>query len=828
MITKILVLDDASSDRKIIASMLKDYEVYTGENGLEGLQRIEEHGPFDLVILDINMPVMNGFEFLEELEKRALLPRLRVLILTNYDEVENELKGLRMGAVDYIRKPVHIESLHARIEIHRTLMTMQRKLEDEYANKTIAYNKIFEEAPLGIAVSFNPEPCLDEKDNENFDINPMYSVITGRSKEDLRRNGWIAITHPEDVEENLRQYRALLAGEVDGYTMDKRILKPDGTYVWVNMVVSRTNLVGELKYNHLSLIKDITLRKEAEENLKEAERSKGVLLSHLPGLAYRCKNDAHWTMEFVSDGAKTLTGYTPEELVDNKIISFNALIAKEYQEDLRARWDAQLLKKLPFSEEYEILHKSGKRVWVMEMGQGVYDEEGQLMAIEGIILDVSERKKIESHLKYQMDHDRWTGLYNQNYMEKMLLKDLSKNDGSKKALLAINLNYVHFLNLVYGFHYTQDLMKKVAETLLLYANEERILFKMHDNQFVFYFKDKASKEELTQFAKDIHLTLEHVLMLERVDLGIGVMEYLGFIEDDVDRLLKRVLIASERALKRGEELPLAFFGEEMEEEILREDYIKKELAQITDQIKPDRLKLYYQPIIRLEDERIVGFEALARLDSSKFGMVSPLEFIAIAEKTKLIIPLGEIIMDMALKFVKDIRDKTQEEYTVSINVSPIQLLKEDFCDTFLQALMYHGVPARAVHLEVTETVFSNNYEDINDALGALKAQGIVIALDDFGTGYSSLARERELNINCLKIDKSFIDKLLVHNNEDALTGDIITMAHRLGHTVVAEGVEEEQQITYLQKYHCDMVQGYYYYKPMREEEAVSLALSLPY
>jgi len=162
------------------------------------------------------------------------------------------------------------------------------------------------------------------------------------------------------------------------------------------------------------------------------------------------------------------------------------------------------------------------------------------------------------------------------------------------------------------------------------------------------------------------------------------------------------------------------------------------------------------------------------------------------------------------------------DISLSINISAIQLLKHDFNANLLRMVKAMQVDPHSICLEITESVFASNYQDINRVLGQLQSLGIQIAIDDFGTGYSSLARERELNINCLKIDKSFIDKLMTLSEEQAITGDIISMAHKLGHCVVAEGIEHEKQLQYLRKFNCDKIQGYLISRPVDDKAALTL------
>jgi EAL domain-containing protein (putative c-di-GMP-specific phosphodiesterase class I) len=264
-----------------------------------------------------------------------------------------------------------------------------------------------------------------------------------------------------------------------------------------------------------------------------------------------------------------------------------------------------------------------------------------------------------------------------------------------------------------------------------------------------------------------------------------------------------------------------FFDLSMERRLLREEQIERDLrACIQDQAVAD-VFLVFQPIIEVKTERIVGFEALARMKSLELGVVSPLEFIAVAEKTQLIVPLGRRITRQACQFLARLNQNGHSDLKVSINISAVQLLRDDFVSDLLLIIAETGVQAARIWIEITESIFADNYGIINDKLQILSEHGIQVAIDDFGTGYSSLARERELNVSCLKIDKYFIDKLSELEPEQALTGDIISMAHRLGHIVIAEGVELECQKAYLIEHACDLMQGYLFSRPLPADEAIT-------
>ena len=358
---KILVVDDSAADRLMIKSLLHEHQVLIACDGLEAMRQIDEHADIDLVILDLNMPDMNGFQVLQALQSNERYRKLHTIILTNYDELDSEIKGLELGAMDYIRKPVHFESLRTRVNIHFELIWIQQLLEQKLDEQSLTLNTIFYQSPVGIAILYG---------REIVSINPMLEQIIGRSKEELLKLGWEKITHPDDLKEDLHNFRMLEAGEINSYSMEKRYIKPDGSVVWVNMTVSAMISSNRDKHNYISLFNDISHRKATEEALIESERSKSVLLSNLPGLAYRC-NYREGRMEFVSDGCLELTGYPPESLLSNKDLSFNnSLVAPEYRDLVRKKWERTLEKRLPYKYEYEIITANGERKWVLEMGPG--------------------------------------------------------------------------------------------------------------------------------------------------------------------------------------------------------------------------------------------------------------------------------------------------------------------------------------------------------------------------------------------------------------------------------------------------------------------------
>lgn len=714
----------------------------------------------------------------------------------------------------YVR-PVAKETLEAALTGGDALALVQEPevIGESIRERAERFDAIFGQAPIGITISHGLSPG-DTVIDEILTVNPRFEEIVGYSKEQLLRLGWSAITHPEDLEREREPFRQLLAGEISSYTIEKRYIRPDGSIVWAEIVVAPINVGRDDYYNHICLVQDISARKKIERSLKESERSRGVLLSHLPGMAYRCKNDNDWTMLYVSPGCERLTGYSRESLLGNREISFNDIIVPSYAGQVHRDWEEAVASGRSYSGEYEIITREGERKWVWELGQGIVNEDGTVDELEGLILSINYRKRVEAELRYHSQHDMITGLYNRRYLEELLGNSAAERRREHCALVAVNLSSLYASAMTYGFLYSQEILKDVAQQLQALCKPSYTLCVIHEYQFVFHIRGYSGKEELESLADTVSEQLSTPLAMEGIGWGIGILE-IDRRRDEAQDLIRKLLVVSEQALQQwGANSPHLFFDERMETQLYREEQITGELSAIASGEGTGRLYLLYQPIITIADGAVVGFEALARLDVPTLGTISPLQFIPIAEKTKLIIPLGESIIIEALRFLDDLQKKGHGDLTISINISALQLLKQGFSPNLLRTVRAMGVKAQNICLEITESIFAANYQDINRILKPLRHAGIKIAIDDFGTGYSSLARERELAVDYLKIDRFFIEKLARISEEHSITGDIISMAHKLGHCVVAEGVEEEGQLQYLAKYGCDQVQGFHFAKPM--------------
>ncbi len=470
--------------------------------------------------------------------------------------------------------------------------------------------------------------------------------------------------------------------------------------------------------------------------------------------------------------------------------------------------------------EKRYIRPDGSLVWVHMNMSSLYLENMTNFTHLCIIKDITERKQHEIKLKYMSEHDPLTGVYNRNHFEEVFNCDLQIQPSIKRALLLAALNEFGGVNVIHGYAYSEVLLKQVAVKLAELSTPHRHLYQIAGDRFMFYVRQYECKEELQKLCRTVIEVLDACLNEVRVYGTVGVLE-LESAQTSVDDILKLASIAAEHAAANHTER-CSFFDRNMEAAVNRNELIKSELLKCVSNESDTSLYMVYQPIFHAQTGAIYGFEALARFTGDRAGQVPPNEFIPIAEEAQLIVPLGKRIIRLACGFLKRLELNGIHDKVIAINISAVQLKRDDFLSDLLEAVAEANVSAGNITLEITESVFSDSYQKINEKLGAIREKGIAVSIDDFGTGYSSLAREIELNVNCLKLDKQFIDGLMIQDQDDVIVGDIISMAHKLGHSVVAEGVEQDKQRQYLINHHCDYIQGYLLSRPLPEEKAFKM------
>ncbi len=444
-----------------------------------------------------------------------------------------------------------------------------------------------------------------------------------------------------------------------------------------------------------------------------------------------------------------------------------------------------------------------------------------ILIVMGILIVITYNKT-NKHMKLAY-FDPLTKLPNDVYMKEFLAGKISQKKISNKAIFLINMKNFKTINIALGFEVGDLIIKEISERLEKALDKKGILFRFSGDRFLFYVEGYKDAQDLEKVSKIITSVFdrpfEYLRKNKQIKPEIGIVE----ISDryrNVDDLMKDASITI-TYLANGVSDHM-IFNAEMRNKVDREEVIELELVRSYKNISDEIIHLEYQPKINAKTNQIIGFEALARMNSKKLGFVSPVEFIDIAEKKQLILPLGTMILEKACIFTRKLVGMGYKDIRMAVNVSGIQLLMDDFVDTVSDIIDRTGIETKNLELEITESVMLENYAMINDALQKLRNMGIEVSMDDFGTGFSSLASIGELNIDIVKIDRHFIMKIIKGTEKNLITNDIISMAHKLGLQVIAEGVESGIQREYLMRNGCDIMQGYYFSRPLNEEKAIAM------
>jgi len=461
------------------------------------------------------------------------------------------------------------------------------------------------------------------------------------------------------------------------------------------------------------------------------------------------------------------------------------------------------------------------------------NEVAFLRRVADVISAGIARRRADAEIQHLAYHDRLTGLANRLLLEDHLVQVLAacERHGHQAALLHIDLDRFKNLNDAIG-HSTGDLLlRQVAERLTTEVRAEETLARLGSDEFVVLLPQlshdpQQAGRQARDLAQKVHATLSRPYDLAgfeyRLTLSIGINLFAANA-NSAEEIMRQAEIALNRAKDEGRNA-IRFYRPEMQAAVEARVELESDLRQA---LERDELELYYQPQVN-QDGQIVGAEALLRWRHPERGIVSPGEFIPVAEETGLILPMGEWVLASAAAQCKAWAAAWQgsSAHYIAVNVSPRQFHQADYVEQVEQVLAQSGVPPEWIKLEITENVVLADVGDTIAKMQALKARGLRLAIDDFGTGYSSLSYLRRLPLNQLKIDRSFVQDVTNDPEDAAIVEMIIQMSHRLGMEVVAEGVETAEQFAYLKAQGCELFQGFYFHRPMPADQFEKLLRSV--
>ncbi|WP_219837556.1 bifunctional diguanylate cyclase/phosphodiesterase [Paenibacillus sp. R14(2021)] len=435
-----------------------------------------------------------------------------------------------------------------------------------------------------------------------------------------------------------------------------------------------------------------------------------------------------------------------------------------------------------------------------------------------ILSDITQRKAVERQTDYLAHYDALTGLPNRISFKHELEEALARENHPHQfdAVLLVDLDRFKLINDTLGHHNGDELLKLIAARFRECLSPDMGLARAGGDEFMILVRGAAEYDEIIWIAEKLQQALESPVCLHGAPFFITASVGISLFPSDgnqADVIIKNADIAMYHAKSKGGG-QYRFFSKELNSSINRMVEMEANLRKALDE---DEFIIQYQPQTNIGSGRTIGAEALVRWNSKVYGMVSPADFIPLAEQTGLILRLGQWVMEEACREAKRWERGGWPSMVVSVNVSVKQFMQPDFVAEVRRILEETGLEARKLYLEITESVVIDKLEVTLKMLDELVAMGVEIAIDDFGTGYSSLSILRQLPISIIKIDRSFIGEMVEAESVRTVVSTMISMTHSLGKTVVAEGIETEEQLAWLKAMGCDKGQGYYIDKPLSAE-----------
>ncbi|MGZ5049581.1 MAG: bacteriohemerythrin [Methylobacter sp.] len=575
---------------------------------------------------------------------------------------------------------------------------------------------------------------------------------------------------------------------------------------------------GNLATNTIHLMKEAAELKQAEQQLRIAaiafEAQEGMMVT-----------DAHKTILQVNRAFVDITGYSAEDVIGKKprLLSSGRQNAAFYDQ-----MDKQLNTRHTWKGEIWNRRKNGEIYLEYLTITAVQDRDGNVTHYVGTFNDITKSLEAEAEIKHLAFFDPLTGLPNRRLLHDRIKQALAASARSDRqgALLFIDLDNFKNLNDTLGHTIGDLLLQQVAQRLEATLREDDTVARLGGDEFVVILED-LSPHALEAAAQTKYLA-NKILAVLREPFQLGRHEYHGTAsigvsifndhEHTQDALLKQADIAMYQAKTAGRNV-LRFFDQNMQDAINARVTLERELHTA---LAEDQFELYYQPQVDHRN-RIVGAEVLIRWQHPQRGLISPLEFIPLAEENGLILPIGQWVLEAAYAQLKAWRhDALTRDLVLSVNVSAKQFRQADFAARIQADIQHNALDPSKLKLELTESMLLTNVDEMIATMTALKAIGVQFSLDDFGTGYSSLQYLKQLPLDQLKIDRAFVRDIATDNNDQAIVRTIVAMAQSLNFEVIAEGVETAQQRQLLLNRGCMHYQGYLFGKPAPVEDFEAL------
>ncbi len=569
----------------------------------------------------------------------------------------------------------------------------------------------------------------------------------------------------------------------------------------------------------------LDLATTAERSRADSETRYGALVDRLAGVVYMSSSGADAPTYYVSPQIEAMMGYTPEEWLagsDEWIPGYGLWASRIHPQD-RERVLVERADRLTVADshtwEYRLLTKDGRELWVRDDKTVVQRHaDGTPKLIQGLMVDITDQKRLEAQLSHQAFHDALTGLPNRTYFTEQVTAAIARARRSGQGMVVVYLDLDDFkvVNDTFGHGVGDRLLVEVARRLRATVRASDLAARVGGDEFNLLLEGFTDEIAADDMVRRVLVVLSEPYRLENDEVRIRAtagIAGLGSADYTVADLQRNADAALYEAKAKGKSRQ-AWFDPAMGARVSARVEIENGLRRA---LELGEIELAYQPVVDLRTGVIAGVEALARWRHAERGMIPPAEFIPVAERAGLIVELGRFVLrEACLASVRLSTAAGHQPVPVSVNVSARQIVDGDFVNDVRSALAAAGLAAESLTLELTESILILEEERADQVVAALKELGVRLAIDDFGTGHSSLSYARRFPVDELKIDRSFVDGLGRSREDAAIVTAAIAFARALHLAVTAEGVETTDQALRLRALGCDRAQGYLFARPMDE------------
>ncbi|MCG7200073.1 EAL domain-containing protein [Marinobacter pelagius] len=792
---RVLLIEDDEDDYLITRDLLHDVspsavELVWRDTMQAGLETLGQER-IDVTLVDLRLGPDSGLDVIREAQASGVTSPF--ILLTGQGDAELDARAVELGAADYLVK--------GRLDGQTLIRSIRYAADRAAANEDLAsseahYRLLFENNP---APMYLLQPESGRVESMNRAAMALYGFSTDETPEltitDLQRNSGPVPREGVIVREGSR--------------LEEHITR-DGCPLYVELLPERITL--DRRPLDLVMVTDMTRQIDNNRRLRLLQQ---CIESSSNGIVIADAQKSDMPLVYVNPTFERITGFSRDEAVGR-----NCRFLQGYSEDpSNEQALAEIRKALATGRATSVVlrnfRKDGTPFWNDLYLSPIRNDEDEVTHYVGVQSDISHRKHVENQLAYNASHDVLTQLPNRALLEDRLEQAcrFAQRHGRTLALLFIDLDGFKLINDSLGHRIGDQLLIEVARRLKEVSRNGDTVARVSGDEYVMLLPDLARTEDALSAVEQIMRTLSAPYKVNDENLhltaSIGIATTDGSISQPTE-LIQQADLAMYRAKQMGRNT-FQWFSEHLNTEASYRVKLRNELQ---DAIDNDRLTIYYQPLIDSRTGKARAVEALVRWEHPEQGLVSPGDFLPLAEETGQIIALGKSVLEQACRDMVRLHAAGFRDCVVAVNVSPMQIRKADFIDTVRDALKKSGLPPEALELEVVESAVLFDADQVIKTLHDLRALGVGIAIDDFGTGFSSLSYIKLLPAGKIKIDRSFIKDVIQDRSDAAITQGVISMAHHLSLEVVAEGVETDAQAAFLRRNQCDLLQGFLFAKPM--------------